>query len=292
METPVPTEQPQRVKKVWSHTVIGNVTLLAMLAPVVLGFLFNVGPSTSEALALGAFAGFVLAAINWFRLGRRWKGLFHLLISPVIYLIIPVGVPLLLAGIVYVLSAGSAERATEISQGITSVLVFALYFGVAFLVIAYLYTMTKRDIAQLQAKGIPVEYADFLLPMGIAVLSVMLMWEITTVAGQAYVASKQNHVYCELLQPGMTEEEVSRALMEIGAHYQASGAYKTRLPERGVANLRTIHWKDSDIDWNYDLWLWIGYDEQDKLVWIARDTQDGLKTIECPWTFSQSVTAR
>jgi hypothetical protein len=176
MEPSAPIKQPQRVVKAWSHKVVGNVTLLAMLALELLGLAFG-RLSISSGLALGAFAGFVVAAINWFRMGRRWKGLIHLVISPVIYLLIPIGLPLLLTGIVYVLSAGSAEPATEISQGITSTptLSLILDFGIAFLVIAYLYTMTKRDIAHLQVKGIPVEYAAFLPPIGIAALSVMLM---------------------------------------------------------------------------------------------------------------------
>jgi hypothetical protein len=251
----------------------------------------NVGLSISSALALGAFAGFVVAAINWFRLGRRWKGLFHLLISPAVYLILPVGIPLVLTAIITLLSGGSAERAVEIGRNINSALILALYFGAAFLVIAYLYGMTKRDIAQMQAKGITVEYADFLPPMGIAALSVVIMWGISTVAGQAYIASVQNHVYCELLQPGMTEEEVSRAMNEIGPHIQARLDGYFPLPE-GVTYYRNIRWRDSRHELTYFFSLWVGYDAAGKLVWKGREWLDGADTIRCPWTFYQSVTAR
>jgi hypothetical protein len=297
MEPSTPIEQPQRVRKVWSHKVVGNVTLLIMIILVVLGWPpFNLSLSMSSALALGAFAGFVVAAINWFRLGRRWKALFHLLISPLIYLVFLACIPLLLAEILLALSGGSTERATELSQGnFASILAVALYFGAAFLVIAYLYSMTKHDIAHLQAKGITVKYADFyaafLPPMGIAALSVIFMWVILTVAGQAYIASKQNHVYCELLQPGMTEEEVSRMLDEIGPHAQARGDGFFPLP-KGVSYYRNIYWRDGDIEWNYHLWLWVGYDKDGKLVWKGRSTLPGMTAIECPWTFSQSVMAR
>jgi hypothetical protein len=81
----MPVEQPQDVRKAWSHKVVGNITLLAMLTLIVLGWIPKVSMSTQSALALGAFAGFVVAAINWFRMGRRWKALFHLFISPTIY---------------------------------------------------------------------------------------------------------------------------------------------------------------------------------------------------------------
>jgi hypothetical protein len=299
METSAPIESPQRIVKAWSHTVIGNVTLMAMLTLVMLGLFFNVRLSTSSALALGAFAGFVVAAINWFRLGRRWKGLVHLLISPAIYLMIPVGIPLVLTTIITLLSGGSAERAVEIGRSINSALILALYFGAAFLIIAYLYSMTKRDIAQLQTKGVTVEYADFLPPMGIAALGVMLMWGVATVAGQAYVASVQNHVYCELLKPGMSEEEVSQAMNEVGPHLEARLDGYFPLPE-GVAYYRNIRWRDHRFELNYDLSLWVGYDANGELVWRGREwadlsggsLQSGVDTIQCPWTFSQSVTAR
>jgi hypothetical protein len=69
----------------------------------------------------------------------------------------------------------------------------------------------------------------------------------------------QNHVYCELLQPGMTEEEVSRALDEIGPHVQAKldGLYP--LPE-GVAYSRNIYWRGSQHELTYFYSLWVGYD--------------------------------
>lgn len=73
MEPSTPIEQPQRIVKAWSHKVIGNVTLLAMLTLIVLGWLPQVSMSIQSALALGAFAGFVVAAINWLRLAAAGK---------------------------------------------------------------------------------------------------------------------------------------------------------------------------------------------------------------------------
>jgi hypothetical protein len=293
MEPSTPVEQPQCAIKVWSHRVIGNVTLLAMLALIVLGWLPRVSMSIQSALALGAFAGLVVAAINWFRMGRRWRGLFHLLISPAVYLIITVGIPLLLIAIASMNNGESAKLATELNLGIYSTLATALYFGAAFLVIAYLYSMTKRDIAHLQAKGIAVEYADFRPPMGIAALSVMILWGVSIVAGQAYRASVQNHVYCELLQPGMTQEEVTTALEEIGPLYQRPiDGWPSRYQRKDGGEYRIIYWKESDVELRYSLWLWVGYDKNGKLDWKGRYTSGDLMDIQCPWTFSQSVTAR
>ncbi len=289
------SEQPQHVRKVWSYKVIGNVTLLAMLALIVLGFPpFNLGASISLAFALGAFAGFIVAAINWFRMGRRWKGLFHLLISPAIYLIFPFGIPLLLGVIIRLLSGGSTERAVEIGQGISSELVLALYFVAAFLVIAYLYSMTKRDIAHLQAQGIVVKYGIFLPPMGIAAFSILLMWGITAAAGLAYIAFKQNHVYCELTHPGMTQEEVTTALNEIGPLYQFQvDDWGPRYKRENGGEYRMIYWKESNVELRYDLRLWVGYDKNGKLDWIGRESlSNGPVPVRCPWTFSDSVAAR
>jgi len=294
MEPSTPIEQPQRVVKTWSHRVIGNVTLLAMLMLIVLGWLPQVSMSIQSALALGAFAGFVVAAINWFRMGRRWKALFHLFISPVIYLIFLFGIPFLLGLIIRLLSSGSAERAAELTQILVYSPGLTLYFIAAFLVIAYLYGMTKRDIAQLQTKGIVVKYADLMPPMGIAALSVIIMWGITTVTVQAYIASKQNHIYCELLQPGMVEDEVTTALKEIGPLYQVPvDDWGPQYRRENGGEYRIIDWKESDVEWNYHLWMWVGYDKNGKLDWTGRHSvSHGLTPIECPWTFSQSVTAR
>jgi hypothetical protein len=154
--------------------------------------------------------------------------------------------------------------------------------------------MTKRDIARLQAKGVTVQYAEFLPPMGIAALSVMLMWGVTTVAVQAYVASVQNHVYCELLQPGMPKEEVTTALKEIGQHYQVPVSdWSPRYQRKDGGEYRVIYWHESNVELKYDLWLWVGYDKNGKLDWRGRYSSPvTLTAIECPWTFYQSVTAR
>jgi hypothetical protein len=294
MEPSTPIEQPQHIVKAWSHRVIGNVTLLAMLTLIVLGWFPRVSISIQSALALGAFAGFVVAAINWFRMGRRWKGLFHLLISPAIYLIFLFGIPYLWGLIIRLLSGGSPERAADLIQVVLYSPGLTLYFIAAFIVIAYLYSMTKRDTARLQGEGVSVQYADFLPPMGIAALSVIILWGVSVVAGQAYRASVQNHIYCELLHPEMTQEEVTTALKEIGPLYQrTTGGLPSQYQRKDGGEYRFIFWRESDVELRYRLWLWVGYDKNGKLDWVGRDSlSDGLVPIQCPWTFYQSVTAR
>lgn len=154
--------------------------------------------------------------------------------------------------------------------------------------------MTKRDIAQLQAKGVTVEYADFLPPVGIAALNVAIMWGVATVAVQAYVASMQNHVYCELLQPGMTQEEVTTSLQEVGQLYQVQvDDWGPRYQRKDGGKYRIIYWHESDVEMKYDLWLWVGYDRNGKLDWRGRYSSPvTLTPINCPWTFYRSVTAR
>jgi hypothetical protein len=104
----------------------------------------------------------------------------------------------------------------------------------------------------------------------------------------------QNHVYCELLQPGMTQEEVKIALEAIGPLYQVQvDDWEPRYKRENGGEYRIIYWKESNVELKYDLWLWVGYDKNGKLDWRGRySVPNGLKPIECPWTFSQSVTAR
>ncbi|HTP08913.1 MAG TPA: hypothetical protein VMP08_11725, partial [Anaerolineae bacterium] len=70
----------------------------------------------------------------------------------------------------------------------------------------------------------------------------------------AYVASVQNHVYCELLKPGMTQEEVATALKEIGPLYQVSTPdWGPRYKRENGGEYRSIFWKESDVEIRYDL---------------------------------------
>ncbi|HSD83122.1 MAG TPA: hypothetical protein VLG46_04660, partial [Anaerolineae bacterium] len=281
--------------------VVSVVTVLAMFVPLALELAINEHLPVASSLALGAFAGFVVAAINWFRLGLPRKGLLHLLISPVIFLIIPLGIPLLLTFVVVLFSGGSVDRGLELSETLGSMLVLPLEIAVAALVIVYLNRMTKRDVERLQARGITVWYASFLPPLGIAAVSMIGMFVAITVAGQIAVASRQNHIYCELLQPGMTEQEVSQALNEIGAHTQLKVDDLFPLPD-GVSYYRTIFWDGVLDPKRYPLGLFVGYDTASKLVWKGRYWTDwdparspltsGVDTISCPWTLQQSLTAR
>ena len=115
-------------------------------------------------------------------------------------------------------------------------------------------------------------------------------------------AQLQNHVYCELLQPGMTRKEVNAALDKVGSHLQGwpeDLAYPAL--SKQATSYDVVLWDNSRLYRDYNLDLWLGYDVEGKLVWKGREgpnytsaahLEQGIDTIECPWTFSQSVTAR
>lgn len=301
MEIATPVKQPQRIVHAWSPTVVAAVTVLAMFVPLALDLAFNERLPVTSSLALGAFAGFVVAAVNWFRLGRLRKGLLHLLISPAIFLIFPLGIPLLLAFVVALLSGGSVDHGRELSETVGSMFVIPFEIAIAALVVVYLSRATKRDVERLQTSGVTVWYASFLSPLGIAALSMIGMFAVLTVAGQVSVASRQNHIYCELLQPGMTEQEVGQALNEIGAHTQLKVDGIFPLPD-GVSYYRAIFWNEPLNPMRYPVGLFVGYDMAGKLVWKGRywiDTdaaysslKSGTETISCPWTLQRSLEAR
>jgi hypothetical protein len=292
-----------------------NIVVATLLT---MGVVFAISDlSFFTSVSLGSFAGFCIAAWNWFRMGRRRKALVHVLLGLGVYLLFQVGFVLLTVLLVQVFPPSQPVE-TEINiPGVTlpgarmlsspqtssmiPLLLIAYCLIVGVLVLLYLYRATAHDVTPTEPLDDNSELKRFLPLLAVAGISAATVVATNILISQIHITQMQNHVYCELLHPGMTFEEAEGALNEIGPHRQVwfqDVPYPT-LSEQ-ASFYRAVYWDNYRLDRDYDLSLWLGYDENDQLVWRGRywlnpnkkSLEESFDTIECPWTFSQSVTAR
>ena len=95
----------------------------------------------------------------------------------------------------------------------------------------------------------------------------------------------RNHVYCEVLHPGMTQSEVTTALSEYGARGQIPWEYSIDGPGTGKAvSFTEPYFHDYEIE--YRLNLVLGYDVNKRLVAVGhKDLIYTSSVIECPLPF-------
>ena len=316
MEETVPVVNAVFPRKVRPPLDIAVTTLMTM------GVVFLISSfSIGTAVTVGSFAGFCVAAWNWLRMGQRRKALAHFIAAFGIYVLILVVSVLIAIGLALlfvrsvptptewseipgVMPAGSAVVDVVQNPAVPpiGVLLFNLIAGA--LVVAYLYKATARDVQQIEQASDIVELYNFLPLLGVAAIGAAFIMFSTALFNQAHIANVQNHVYCELLQPGMTPGEVTEALSEIAPLRQAifddrADPAIEKMPDI-VSSWVWINWEKSQPAAAYDLFgLFIGYDTNDRLVWLGRlwsdskqTPRDGFDTIACPWTLYNSLTAR
>ena len=255
--------------KVWSPQMIGRLTLVAV---IVIGAM----PSFS--------GGFLLLAWNSFRMKLRWKALFHLLAIPIIMVFYP-----LLRNRIF----GAPNSDEYLNRGGELPLIFD--FVIAFLVIAYLHKTTEKDIERAKATGLTLGKAGGISAFNLAALGFGAALALNTYITQSNLAAYQNHVYCELIKPGMTQDELRSSLAEIDQFVLLDFGERFGSPQDGASYYRTVDWKAANIEWDYDLWLTLGFNKEDKVVWeareqIASDFTSTLKIIHCPWTVYSNST--
>ena len=178
------------------------------------------------------------------------------------------------------------------------IVVFSLIAGA--LVVAYLYLATAHDVRQYEAAGDSVELYNFLPLLGIAAISAAFISSSTNFVAQIPVAQFQNHIYCEVLQPGMSLYEVSQALNKLGTNYRfdvEKGRFQPNV--KGVSYSQDVMWKDIRFDVRYDLSLRLGFTSESKLASVERywldfdkDPDEGSDVVSCPWTVFNSLAAR
>lgn len=292
---------------------------IAVTTLMTMGVVFLISQfSVETASAVGCFAGFCVAAWNWLRMGRRRKALAHFVAAFGVYIFISLVSVLITIGLA-LLFVRSVPTIVEqpaipgITTGSTTVVdqlqnrwvppigsfLFNILAGV--LVVVYLYRATARDVRQYEAANDSVELRNFLPLVGVAVVSAAFIILSMVFVGHLHIAQVQHHVYCELLRPGMTFDAVETVLNEFGPHKQVwfEDTPYPSISEKAT-HYRVVEWDNSRIERDYDLWLWLGYDANNQLVWSGRHwydfnkhpSEEGYDTITCPWTLSSSLTAR
>jgi hypothetical protein len=300
-------------RKVRPPIDIAVTTLMAM------GVVFLISQfSVETASAVGCFAGFCVAAWNWLRMGRRRKALAHFAAAFGVYILILVVSVLIAIGLALLfvrsvptvveqpaiqgLTTGGTTVVDQLqNQWVPRIGSFLFNTLVSVLVVVYLYRATARDVRQYEATNDTVEFYNFFPLLVVAAISVAFITLSTAFVNHIRIAQVQNHVYCELLQPGMTSTEVDTALNELGPHWQVwfEDALYPSIFEKAT-HYRVVEWDNARTERDYDLSLWLGYDANDQLVWTGRYWSDfdkrpheeGCDTITCPWTLSSSLTAR
>jgi hypothetical protein len=289
-----------------------SATFITMIIVFVISSL-----SFLTAVAFGSFAGFCSAAWNWFRMGRRRKALFHVLLGLSVYLVFQIGYVLLAVLLVQIFPSsppvetelnipgitepGTRMLSTPQTNWLIPLLLIAYCLIVGVLVLLYLYRATARDVPPAEPLEDGDELKRFLPLVAVAAISTVVVVVVNIVVLQIRTAQMQNHIYCEVLQLGMTNEEVTAALDKVGPQKQVwfqDTPYPSLFDK--ASYYRVVWWGNYRFDFNNNLSLWLGYDANDQLVWRGRfwlDTsnehyEEGYDTITCPWTFSQSVTAR
>jgi hypothetical protein len=97
----------------------------------------------------------------------------------------------------------------------------------------------------------------------------------------------QNHVYCELLTPGMTREEVEEALLRVGP-YKRWDFPPSVVVVDAVQYLTAFEFRD--VSTQDMLSLTVGFDVNDRLVWKGMLVGiDVYRSIECPFPVWVSI---
>lgn len=226
-------------------------------------------------LLFGVSNGLFLAAINWFRLRKYLKGTLHLIAGALILL-----VPFLsnLFDIPFEMFAYWQITAEGLAR-------FALSFGLTLAVIYYLDRLTQYDIQQLEQAEVVVKKTHWATALFTILVLGLVSGFVTNSISQVLLARDREYtrqlVFCEILQPGSTRNEVQSALSdEFGTLWQFDDDVPRHAPEE-VSSFFDVRFEDPDIDATYQLYLRLGYDVDEKLVWVARPNWPWLEEVVC-----------
>lgn len=164
METPPPDENSKSIQ-LWKAEHIALTTLV-------------VGVITSFSWSI--LGGFLLAGINWVRMGKTRKALLN----------IPMAI--LFSGLFTYTSFGRVPRYLE--NPLPSPAVVIIYFTLAFVAIMYLHTQMRRDYAEFVAQGKPIKSQ----PSGLGVLIIFLGIPLFILLGLGNIFLFRAMGFCEI----------------------------------------------------------------------------------------------
>jgi hypothetical protein len=153
-----------------------------------------------------------------------------------------------------------------------------------FATIAYLHTATRKDIENLTHNGKIIKNWNWLFAVLIGVL-LFLSFDFLDKSIYAYRAySLNNHIYCEVLQSGMSYTEVDKALNQIGNHKLINADFLINTDDLRVqpepSHFYIVFFESED-----EMTQWalngkgLGFDSNKKLIWVS--TFDPIKIFEC-----------
>jgi hypothetical protein len=238
-------------KTIWSARVIGWVTLF-----------------------FGIESGFIVASVNWFRMGYKTKAFIHIAIA------------ILIASVNTLFLQDYLRLSSHLSIKDYSIRLL-ISFGLIFLAIAYLHSTTRKDIELLQENGKSIKNWNWFF----AVLIGLIFFISLDFLDKAFFAyrlySLQNHVYCDVLQSGMTFKEVATALNGVGKNTLINADFLINTddikvkPEQEPAHFWTVFFDTQDEKIQTALsGKGFGFDSSNKLIWVS--TFNPIEIIQCP----------
>ncbi len=240
-------------KVLWSARVIGWITLF-----------------------FGIESGFIVASINWFRMGYKAKAFIH------------VAIAILIACVNAFFLQDYIKASSYLSTSEYTVRLL-IRFCLIFLAIAYLHTATRKDIHKLLESGMAIKNWNWFFAVLIG-LVLFVSFDFLNKSVSAYqLYSLQNHVYCDTLQPGMTFNEVQNVLDKIGENTLIKADSNINPDEFKAAHeiTPTYYWvvffetNDEKVQTALS-GKGFGFDANNKLIWVSTFSGSVIQCSKLP----------
>jgi hypothetical protein len=232
-------------RSIWSARVIGWITLL-----------------------FGISSGFVVASINWFKMGKKAKAALHL------------GIGLFIACLNALFIQDHLRLSYYHSINEKSLRVIAS-LALTFIAIAYLYTTTRKDIEALQQTKEFIRPWNWFFAALIGLVSFVSFSVLDNTVFTYSIYSVQDHFYCDVLKPEMTISEVEATLDKVGTNLFRDAKDFTdinalsRTSDIKPAYFRIVIFFDTKNE-KLEKALshkFLGFDSNDKMIW---------RSVQCP----------
>src|SRR5688500_9792459 len=113
----------------------------------------------------------------------------------------------------------------------------------------------------------------------IGAVFVVIVFVTSVYIGNYRRTAFQNHVYCEVLKKGMSLQEVGAALDRVGKHIQVDITDQIVMNiEPKAVSYRLVLFEDAKLD----LRMGLGYDSNQKLIWVTRGEIPPGQVVQCP----------
>ena len=113
----------------------------------------------------------------------------------------------------------------------------------------------------------------------VGIVVAIIVFIATIYIGDYRRSAFQNHIYCEVLKRGMSPQEIDTALDRIGKHIQVDITDQIVLNMAiKPASYRLVLFENANID----VRMGLGYDTNQKLIWVTRGEVPPQQVVQCP----------